>query len=800
MRIAIIVALLATGASAQQLRQDFEAGALVIPMDLAYQDRGMFQAYGLVHQLLKSRVRIVWAVDADKTWHHARCDDAQDPCEWDCAVAGSGEKCAYPTASPDFEAAVEVVWDGEGHSPAGTRLSHGYRGGPFVIPVAHVELAAPIIAAWNDPAQRADAPWAERPIEAVVTVHRATEGFRAPVGRTLSASPSLAVFSDGNEDIATSYLRAAGIAQSNGRPFPERKCGADDCGPGTDNPDLLTVPAIMGPMGRCDDPDRDHRNGALFTPEGLPAYCQIMSMHWGVNDREEVVCEGGDLVYHGHEVVAEVREFLTFPTHFFAECQAVNAYENTVPNPHPPHLDDEGRRGHYLTHTGEPPACAGDRDCENDELRRVACVEDGCGEGMDCCLATDPKEAGAGFLIGERMPSTDVRMIAPGIPYAQLDGFFGTVGGSEPSYSLSDFLGTGYHNDLDVTFLTGPEGPGVNDIFMSGFLDGACRLQASEEDPDCEGIGKVSYLGGHRYGTALPLSANPESQGTRLFLNALLEAECATLAGQPEFNVWVEGPMRLASADFPITADFDVVYANAGRAPATDTRLRLILPEAVMGDAEASGGEVVMRGLLWVLGAVGSGFGRPDQPPWNGERAARLTFEAPGRYELRPRVDFRAGLSEGESRGPAFVVEVVAGEDRDGDGVADEMDPEPDDPAVCGDHDRDGCDDCDPDCVPPDAGLPGDAGPIRDAGPARDAGPLPDAHPMAVDAAQITGQIADTGASRDDDGSSESDGGEAAAAASDGCACRAGEAPAPPWGALALLLLAVARLRAPRSR
>lgn len=35
----------------------FETGSLVIPMDLAYQDRGLFQAYGLVFQLLRQDVR-----------------------------------------------------------------------------------------------------------------------------------------------------------------------------------------------------------------------------------------------------------------------------------------------------------------------------------------------------------------------------------------------------------------------------------------------------------------------------------------------------------------------------------------------------------------------------------------------------------------------------------------------------------------------------------------------------------------------------------------------------------------------
>ena len=90
---------------------------------------------------------------------------------------------------------------------------------------------------------------------------------------------------------------------------------------------MLTVQSIMGAMGTCDAPNYDHRNGALFTSDGAPAYCQIMSMHWNVSDRETVECDGGAcpatagecsgeaITYHGHEVVAEVREFLQFPTH-----------------------------------------------------------------------------------------------------------------------------------------------------------------------------------------------------------------------------------------------------------------------------------------------------------------------------------------------------------------------------------------------------------------------------------------------------------------------------------------------------
>ena len=40
--------------------------------------------------------------------------------------------------------------------------------------------------------------------------------------------------------------------------------------------------------------------------------------------------------------------------------------------------------------------------------------------------------------------------------------------------------------------------------------------------------GKVSYLGGHQYSTNVPVTSGSESQGTRLFLNALFEADCVT--------------------------------------------------------------------------------------------------------------------------------------------------------------------------------------------------------------------------------------------------------------------------------
>jgi hypothetical protein len=114
----------------------------------------------------------------------------------------------------------------------------------------------------------------------------------------------------------------------------------------------------------------------------------------------------------------------------------------------------------------------------------------------------------------------------------QFDGAFVPEGGSEPAYNLSSYLQTEYKNDRDVTFITAMDGPGVQDVWMTGYLDGECdiddgpvvdvapRRAGGEDDGSCGG--KVSYLGGHSYTGKL---------GQRLFLNALFEADCVNGGG-----------------------------------------------------------------------------------------------------------------------------------------------------------------------------------------------------------------------------------------------------------------------------
>jgi hypothetical protein len=367
--------------------EDFPPGTLIIPMDTDHQDEGMLTAFGLVYELLRNDIVIRWMIQPGK--EHG---------------------------GVDFTASAEDVATGA------AIVEHGYRGGPFIVREDDAEAALPIVEAWQ----------AEHP---ETTVHRTTEEFSAHVARRLLTAPTIAVFADGNEDIARGYLLAAAIPDSTGdATWPD------------DSPDMLDVAEIAGPS------DVDHADGMLFDAEGEPVYCQLMSMHWAVQDAEA-----------NPEVVAEVRSFLGFSTHFFAECQAVNAFENLDPH------------GYFLTPNG--------------------------------------------FEITD-MPG-EVDYYRMDTPFGQIDGPFDAVGGSEPSYSLP--AGDAYYQD-DTVIITAAGSPeGVEDVWMTGFIDGACPASAKE----CEGAGKVSYLGGHQYDTAVPISQHPTTQGARVFLNSLFEAPCA---------------------------------------------------------------------------------------------------------------------------------------------------------------------------------------------------------------------------------------------------------------------------------
>lgn len=305
--------------------------------------------------------------------------------------------------------------------------NYGYRGGPFVIDSANVAAAMPLIQAW----------WAGQ--TPLVAVHSATAPFSGTVAKVLTAPPRIAIHADGNQAIAISYLNAASIPDSRGYAWS------------TASPDLLTPAQVAGPT------TTNHQDGALFDANGVPRYCQFLSMDWNVTAANM-----------SPETVWEVRSFLGNPVHLFAGNQAAEAFENTI-------AAGQNGPGHFLTTNG--------------------------------------------LVFGPQPQLVD--NYNPARTFTQIDGNFRTVGGSAPSYALAP--GSQYKAGDIVMFSGHGVAPGGGqDVWMTGFLDGACPPSADT----CGNSGKVSYLGGHQYTTNTPISTNPATQGVRLFLNSLLDSVC----------------------------------------------------------------------------------------------------------------------------------------------------------------------------------------------------------------------------------------------------------------------------------
>lgn len=474
--VAVVVAVL-LGMVAPRLataQQTFNAGAVIIPMDIDYQDNGMLRAFGLLYALLKGGVPVHWVIKSPKN-------------------LGDVD---FTTVSKDFKTGADLA-------------SHGYRGGPFVVEQSNVAKATPIITAWQA-------------ANATTTVHVSQQAFVARSGRYLTAAPTIAIIADGHEDIAFSYLNAAGIPDRLGNSWT------------ASSPDLLSVAAIEGPT------KSNHCDGALFRPSGQPNYCQIMTMHWDVKQ-----------VWGVHdEAVAEYRCFLGFPVHMFAECQAVNAVENDV-------------YGKFITTTG--------------------------------------------FVIDNNVKSTGpFSFLNMDTPFAQMDGPFNLVGGSEIAYSLP--AGGAFYDKNVVMIKDAATSLGQRSIWMTGYLNGACTVdEGSDTGPACSaGVGKVSYLGGHQYAVKVPISKNPTTQGTRLFLNSLFEAGCVTSEGQPVIKLTKSGPHWTTSP----TVTYTLSWVNSGPGPALDFTVSDTLPLGASYVSSTGGGVLSGSQVTWKLGDLtASGVG-----------------------------------------------------------------------------------------------------------------------------------------------------------------------------------------------
>jgi uncharacterized repeat protein (TIGR01451 family) len=168
------------------------------------------------------------------------------------------------------------------------------------------------------------------------------------------------------------------------------------------------------------------------------------------------------------------------------------------------------------------------------------------------------------------------------------------------------------------------------DLWMTGYLDGECPPEVEI----CNGLGKVSYLGGHDYDVTVPLSTHPGSQGTRLFLNSLFDSACATAGGQPAIVLTKSAPTTTTSPSLTFTIDFD----NGGPAIALDAMLTDVVPVGTEFVSATAGGEHANGTVSWQLGNLGVGEG--------GTVSFTVNLLEYGEYENTASLYYKVGLTE----------------------------------------------------------------------------------------------------------------------------------------------------------
>ncbi|MDB4995785.1 MAG: sdr, partial [Myxococcaceae bacterium] len=143
--------------------------------------------------------------------------------------------------------------------------------------------------------------------------------------------------------------------------------------------------------------------------------------------------------------------------------------------------------------------------------------------------------------------------------------------------------------------------------------------------------GTVTYLAGHDYTTTVPISANPLTNGVRLFLNSLFETPCTNATMQPVVTFTKSAPATVSGS----TITFTFNYANAGPGVATSAVITDVLPAGTTFVSATNGGTNAANTVTWNLGPIGAGA--------NGTVSVDVSVAADGTYANQGTLTYKSG-------------------------------------------------------------------------------------------------------------------------------------------------------------
>ena len=188
-----------------------------------------------------------------------------------------------------------------------------------------------------------------------------------------------------------------------------------------------------------------------------------------------------------------------------------------------------------------------------------------------------------------------------------MDGTFEVDTGAEDSLKAPGGYKAGVTtliNDSSATLLR-------RIVLLNGRMDGS------------NSNGQVTYLGGHDYSTSLPITSNPQTNGVRIFLNAIFAADCALSSSQGDPSLSLSAPAIVSGNTIP----YSFSYTNPGPRPLENIRITDLLPTGatyVAGSASTPPTTDAGGALVWDLPTL--------QPGDTATLTFSLTVSASGDY------------------------------------------------------------------------------------------------------------------------------------------------------------------------